>query len=188
MGTDKATLRIRGAPILQHLLMQLRWTGPTLLVRAPGKQSPLGAQLFEKEVVDAVEGQGPMRGILTAIDNAKGDVVVITVDMPAITPDILHELTATAVARPELGGIMFEVACGNERRVEPFPSIYRQTARDVLIEALRHNRRSVRRLLDNPQFATVPAPHGSPESVWLNLNTPEDFAAFENSIDGQDKI
>ena len=53
---------------MEYLLEQLGWLAPTLLVTAPGREKPPGREHFAREVVDAVAGEGPLRGVLTALE------------------------------------------------------------------------------------------------------------------------
>jgi molybdopterin-guanine dinucleotide biosynthesis protein A len=184
MGVDKASMEIHGVPILRHLLTQLRWDGPKLLVRAPHQPLPPGAELFDRAVFDTVENQGPLRGILTALENADGDVVVVTVDMPAITRELLNQLMAHAESRPDLNGLMFRITSHGEPRVETFPSLFRQSGRDIIAKTLDENRRSVRGLLSDPTFATLSVPPDASTFAWMNLNTPDDLAEFEKTVVG----
>jgi molybdopterin-guanine dinucleotide biosynthesis protein A len=62
MGKAKALLRIGNQPILTYLLERFAWRGPTMLVSSPGREHPPGAEEFDVEVVDPVEGMGPVRG------------------------------------------------------------------------------------------------------------------------------
>jgi molybdopterin-guanine dinucleotide biosynthesis protein A len=39
MGTPKALLQIDGRPILEWILAELTWPGPTMLVTAPARRS-----------------------------------------------------------------------------------------------------------------------------------------------------
>src|SRR5688572_6459509 len=85
MGRPKGTLEINGRPILAHLLDRIAWPGPTMLVTAPGRENPPGAQRFDFEVSDAVADDGPLRGVHTALRHVRTEMlVVIAVDMVAI--------------------------------------------------------------------------------------------------------
>src|SRR3954467_6767125 len=77
MGKPKGGLLIDDRPILEYLLDRFRWPGPTLLVTAPGREHPPGCQRFDLEAVDPVSDAGPLRGILTALENATTDQVVV---------------------------------------------------------------------------------------------------------------
>src|SRR5688572_13975666 len=85
MGRPKALLEVGGKPILEFLLDRLDWPGPTLLVTAPGRRRPPGAARFDREAVDEVADEGPLRGVYTALTHATTPaLVVIAVDMPAV--------------------------------------------------------------------------------------------------------
>jgi molybdopterin-guanine dinucleotide biosynthesis protein A len=85
MGGAKSGLRIGGVAILRYLFQRVDWAGPTLLVSGVGNEGPAGCELFDGEVTDAVTGEGPLRGVLTALEGAGTDVVaVVSVDMPGV--------------------------------------------------------------------------------------------------------
>ena len=71
MGFAKGELNIDGRPILSHLLERFAWPGWTLLVTAPGREHPSGWEGFTREVSDPEAGQGPLRGVLTALEQAR---------------------------------------------------------------------------------------------------------------------
>src|SRR2546430_7328455 len=77
MGGPKGSLEVRGKPILEYLLGRFQWRGQTLLVTAPGIGRPRGAERLDREVLDPVAGLGPLRGVLTALENASTEIVVV---------------------------------------------------------------------------------------------------------------
>jgi molybdopterin-guanine dinucleotide biosynthesis protein A len=175
MGRPKAELFIAGEPILSYLLRRFAWPGPTMLVTAPGRQHPPRAEGFDKEVVDPVPGQGPLRGVLTALENATTPAVIIaTVDMPAITAAQLLWLESQLSACPQAIALMITV--GN--RLESFPSIFRAGAIDVIRARLAAADRSMHQLATADGIELVPAAREWGDTVWTNLNTPDDLAGF----------
>jgi len=175
MGQPKAEICIRGTPILEQLLSQLRWSGPTMLVTAPGRQRPPGWMRFDCEVVDPVAGEGPLRGLFTALQNAGTELsVVLSVDMPLVERGQLRWLVSAMRHRPRALGLMLRHVV-----LEPFPSIYRRTAIDVVQRRLQSDRKSLASLAEEPGFETVEAPTQWDASVWLNLNTPEDLKQLD---------
>jgi molybdenum cofactor guanylyltransferase len=173
MGQPKAELVVRGQPILAHLLERFQWRGPTMLVTAPSRRSPAGAELFDREVVDPVDGEGPLRGVWTALENLATPLAIITtIDMPCLRPAHLHWLMQQL--DPASLGLMLR----RGSRIEPFPSIYRDSARAVVRQRYECSERSVRALAKVGGFRAVDAPLDWDNSVWTNLNTPEDFARF----------
>src|SRR5438105_10503881 len=107
MRKPKGLLDVRGQPILGYLLDRMRWPGPTMLVTAPGRQRPPGWERFGCEVVDPVAGQGPLRGVLTALESTRTETIVVaTVDMPEIGLAQLEWLVGQLWAHPAaLGGM-----------------------------------------------------------------------------------
>jgi molybdopterin-guanine dinucleotide biosynthesis protein A len=173
MGMPKGQLQIRGRHVLAHLLDQFRWTGPKLLVTAPGRERPPGWELFDSEVSDPVAAQGPLRGLATALEHARSDVLVVaTVDMPNMTQAHLQWLVSQLMDRQDQAGVMISRASS---QVEPFPSAYRRSlALPVVLQQLAGSRRSVIGLASLPRFAALSAPPWA-EDVWLNLNEPCDL-------------
>src|SRR3954453_21857241 len=85
MGGPKASLQIQGHPILRYLAEQFAWRGRTMLVLAPDTDCPPASDRFDLVFFDPIAGVGPLRGVLTALEHATSDIVVIpTVDMPGI--------------------------------------------------------------------------------------------------------
>jgi molybdopterin-guanine dinucleotide biosynthesis protein A len=173
MGRPKGLLEIEGQSILAYLLDRWRWDGPTLLVTAPGREHPPAWQRFEREVVDSVAGEGPLRGIATALSATTTELLIATTcDMPGIAREQLDWLVIAAQARPEAIGVMLRRRGAD---VEPFPCAFRPPAAAAIEQQLATKRRAVHRLLDISGFAAVNAPPGWPDAVWTNLNEPGDL-------------
>ena len=176
MGMPKGELRVAAEPILVYLLRQIAWKGPTMLVTAPGRERPAGHQLFDREVVDPVAGQGPLRGVLTALEHAGTPIVAVTtVDMPNVRGGDLRWLVARLDDTPNAMGLMLRRGA----EIEPFPGAYRTAAASAIRAQVDAKRLSVRGLADQAGFGTLPAPRDWDErEVWTNLNRPDDLAAF----------
>src|SRR5437762_2106214 len=85
MGKPKGLLQVSDQPILTYLLKRFNWRGPTMLVTSPGREKPPGAGGFDAEVIDPVEGMGPVRGLITALENSKTQILIVaSVDMPLV--------------------------------------------------------------------------------------------------------
>jgi molybdopterin-guanine dinucleotide biosynthesis protein A len=178
MGRPKAELCVGGLPILQFLLKKWQWPGPTLLITAPGRQRPPGAALFDREVPDPVTGQGPLRGLLTALESAVTELVVFaTVDMPGVGSPQLEWVASRC-------GPSGTMIC-RERGIEPFPSVFRRSWIEMVRRRLEGGRRSVHGLAAEPGLVVVRAPDDWESSVWSNLNSPADLDSFESQARGQ---
>jgi molybdopterin-guanine dinucleotide biosynthesis protein A len=176
MGGPKGALSLAGEPILAHLMRRIAWRGPSLLVLSPGIERPAGAELFQTVTHDPVAGEGPLRGVLTALDaSTTGVVVVATVDMPGVTRAALEHLVSNL---GESVALMLSRAVNGRDVIEPFPSAFRSGARECVSRRLAEGRRAVQGLAGEPGVAVGPAPAWD-ERVWTNLNYPADLDAFE---------
>jgi molybdopterin-guanine dinucleotide biosynthesis protein A len=126
-------------------------------------------------VTDPTPGEGPLRGILTALESVQGSILVVPVDMPNIARQQLEWLTGqiqklehciTLATRPSGGD------------VEPFPCILRRAAIQPIRDLLAAGRRSVKTLFNLPDARILPAPADWPIDTWLNLNRPEDLRSL----------
>jgi len=177
MGKAKGLLRIGDQPILQYLLQRFSWRGPTMLVSSPGRERSPGVEGFDVEVVDPVEGKGPVRGLMTAMENLKTEILAVaSVDMPLIGREQILWLVERMEERPQACGLMIE----REKAIEPFPSIFRKTRAGCPW----YENRSMRSLTKTEGFVVVPSPKSWGDEVWTNLNEPADLAGFENRFKG----
>jgi molybdopterin-guanine dinucleotide biosynthesis protein A len=182
MGGPKSGLAIRGMPILRYLADRWRWPGPTLLVTAPGNERPAAADAFAREVTDAVADEGPLRGVLTAAEQATTDVVAcVTVDMPRIGRERLEWLIDRLA--PSDVAVLCSRRTAQGGRVEPFPLVIRAGARHQIAARLASGRRAVYAITEEAGVRVVLAPPEWPDSVWTNLNRPEELEAFVRAGD-----
>lgn len=181
MGQAKGLLRVNGNAILDDLFVRLNWPGPAFLVTAPGRERPISNLRYAREVVDPVSGLGPLRGVLTALEHLKTELIVlVTVDMPGVSRPQLDWLIEAFEGRRNLLGMMTSRRMGEELIVEPFPSVYRIDAKKPIESELAMGKRSMHGLLDDPRFAFLPAPaQWSEQEMWVNLNTPADLENYE---------
>lgn len=179
MGRPKEGLRVRGRAVLVHLLERFAWLGPTLLVVAPGRPMPAGAELFSRVLTDSVAGEGPLRGVLTALEQAATAITLIaTVDMPEIAGVHLMELAREMIERPDCRVLMFRRGDEASESLEPFPSAFRSSAIDLVREQLQSGRRAVRGLVGCPRVEAIAAPKAWGMRIWTNLNEPGDLEDY----------
>ncbi|MDQ3440490.1 MAG: molybdenum cofactor guanylyltransferase [Planctomycetota bacterium] len=177
MGGPKGELRIEGKPILGYLLDRFRWDGPTLLVTAPGRERPAGCERFGREVTDPVAGEGPLRGVLTALAAVETEMLVVTTcDMPRVGARQLAWLTDELSRRPDAPLVMLS----RDSQLEPFPLGIRSSAIAIVTTHYARGARGMRSLATLEGAAVITAPDDWPAEAWTNLNTPADLAAFED--------
>lgn len=179
MGQAKGNLLVHGRPILAYLLDRWQWTGPTMLVTSPGREHPPACDRFDMEVADPAPDLGPLRGILTAIQACRTSILVVaTVDMPCIDSNHLRWIADQLQARPEYQGILLSRTRDDGARIEPFPSIYRASALNLIESLFAGGERSVHRMCALPEFEVIATPADWPNDTWTNLNVPEDLERF----------
>jgi molybdopterin-guanine dinucleotide biosynthesis protein A len=178
MGRPKAELEIAGKPILVWLLERFQWPGPTLLVTAPGREHPPGWEGFDREAVDAVAGEGPLRGVLTAVERSRTEIVfVTTVDMPGVTREQLGWVAGQLSDSPKRLAVMCRR--GNDR-VEPFPLGIRRESLESIRALIARGERSVVRGLGQRIADIVTCPSSWPDEGWANLNAPDDVRSWND--------
>lgn len=183
MGMAKGEISFAGRPILDRLLSRLNWPGPTLLVTAPGREHPPGWRRFTAETADPVRGEGPLRGILTALDHAPtNEVVVLPVDMPNVTREPIAWIASRLRDHSAAAGLMVARLGRDTSRLEPLPAAFRaDIARDLIRARVRDREFALHGLAQSEQFVVVPAPPEWPKDFWTNLNTQSDLAAYQKS-------
>jgi len=176
MGRPKGLLTLGGRPILQYLLDRFNWPGPTCLVTSPGREHPPGWQRFDRELVDPVAGQGPLRGVLTALEGLKTPLLaVVTVDMPGIGPEHLRDLLGRLRNCPQARGLMYCRRVEGEDQIEPFPLALRREAMPIISLRLSRGQFALRGLVQESSLETVLALQEW-QATWTNLNEPADVS------------
>ncbi len=127
MGRDKSFLEIRGVPLVERLITQLRGRFREVLINADDREQfrSLGVPV----VSDWQPGQGPLMGIAAALEAARSDLVfVVACDIPDVEPRLVRRLLRAARGadcavprvRRQVGAALFGLAsqrpAGHPRR------------------------------------------------------------------------
>jgi molybdopterin-guanine dinucleotide biosynthesis protein A len=145
MGTDKATVEWRGAPLWKGQLQKLRALTSKIFIstRMDMPWRPEDVKL----VFDEAPSRGPLSGITASLALIQTDcLLVLAVDMPFITSSHLKKLCDCA--KPDVGAV--PVVNG---KVEPLAAVYPKCAESIFAEALNGTDHSMQRLVR--QLATV---------------------------------
>lgn len=173
MGEDKALVEVAGRPMAARVVAALRDAGCTTVVAIggdPRRGDALGAELLP----DLWPGEGPLGGILTAIEWAAGaPVVVVACDLPWLSPAVVRTLVDEA-SRP--GGHAHAVVAQTDRQ-EPLCALWWPSAGSVVAAAFREGERSVSRMLDQLDLRRCAV---APEAL-VNVNTPHDLDRVRHS-------
>ncbi|MBS1197177.1 MAG: fdhD-2 [Proteobacteria bacterium] len=166
MGQDKSLLPIAGQPMIAHIAEALQPLFPELMVssNSPQQHAFLGLPL----VADREAGQGPLRGILSCLEVAKNDLLLVTAcDIPqlplAFMGDMLHLAQDCDLVIP----------VSAEGRHEPLFAVYRKTLIPAARQILAAGGRRIVELFVGHRSACPELPQG-----LFNLNTPDEYQRF----------
>lgn len=172
MGRDKAGLELEGVPLWRRQWETLCRTGAAeVFVAGRADQFPGDIEVVED---DEPEG-GPLTGLIVALRRASHPwLLVLAVDLPAMTPEYLARLLAGV--RPGQG-----VMPRREGRFEPLAAVYPREALGAAERCQRENRRALQclagRLFEDKALVPVNVLPAD-EPLFVNLNTPREWEDF----------
>ncbi len=165
MGTDKALLAVDGQPMVLRVVAALRAAGVADVHTVGGDRAALAA-LGLAAHDDPRQGEGPLAGLLTALDVADHDIVVV------LATDLAWIDAATISALVEAAAENATAAVARAERLEPLCAAWPVSrCRAQLRAAYDSGERAVHRALaplDAVEVAVPPA-------VVANANTPADL-------------
>lgn len=162
MGTDKALLGVGGRPLVTRGGDALRSAGAAEVLAVGGDQAAL-SRLGFRTVPDLRPGQGPLGGLVTALDAARHDpVVVLACDLPRIAAaavtallDAIEAGDAPGANGGLPGGPDAVVALAGGRR-QVLLGAYRRRCLPTLRAAFERGVRSVHQALEELDVSDVP--------------------------------
>ncbi|HER27281.1 MAG TPA: molybdenum cofactor guanylyltransferase MobA [Rhodospirillales bacterium] len=187
-GVDKASARLGGKPLIEHVIDRVSPQVSGLIINAAGDPARF-ANLELPVVADVVDGfAGPLAGVLTGLEwlqchrpNVEW-LVSFAVDTPFLPGDLVARL-ATAVASDDA-----DMACARSAgRCHPvialWPAHLAQELRHALtVEDIRKiDRWTARYQLTQVNFAPV-AIQGQTFDPFFNINRPDDLVAAEHLL------
>jgi molybdopterin-guanine dinucleotide biosynthesis protein A len=173
MGRDKALLPLGRKTLLEHVAAQVRAAaGSVTVVGPPERYERLGLAV----VPDVMAGCGPLGGILTALTLSPAEWnLIVACDLPGVTSTRLRNLL-DAAERIDADCLM---PVGAADQPQPLCAVWRRTCLPAVQRATREGRYKVTEALSG----LVVMPYRVAEPDWLlNVNTPEDWAAWEASL------
>lgn len=175
MGRDKAEILLPdGRPLWRRQLDDvLRPLGPReIFLSGPPRA---GVPVDVRVLPDATAGLGPLSGIAAALGEAKAPlVIVLAVDLPAMTASFFREHLLPACSSENLGAVGFSGADGF---FEPLAAVYPGSAHGLAVECLRGTDRSLQSFVRTAVSAGLVTPVAlSPGAAvqFVNWNCPED--------------
>jgi molybdopterin-guanine dinucleotide biosynthesis protein A len=173
MGTDKARLTVQGEPLLTRQLRLLAAAGADARLVAGPENPALPLPPDVRWVLDRQPGWGPLAGLESSLTASLTDLLlVVAVDLPALTPELLRRLLA--VARPGCGVVPLQAG-----GAEPLVALYPRVALAEITARLNRGERALQPLVragfaagwlqpwpiapaDQPQFANWNRPQDLP--------------------------
>jgi molybdopterin-guanine dinucleotide biosynthesis protein A len=167
MGRDKSLLPVDGKPLIHRIHDQLLHRFDDILISTndPDRYAFLSA----RTVRDRLPGNGPLMGIVSAVQAARHDRVFVTAcDIPVIDLDTIVRMLVLAE------GADCVIPLSRAGR-EPLFAVYRKGALPAMREALAAGERRISAVF--PRVRTRYFSLGQP-SWYRNLNTADDVTAF----------
>lgn len=170
MGTDKAFVVVRGKPLCTYPQRALLDAGARRVVAVGGARPDELRILGFEPVADRHPGEGPLGGVLTALDAATDpEVVVLSCDLPAV--DAAAVLALLSALRESRADAAVPVDLG---RRQLSAAAYRRSALEVLAGAFDSGIRSLHGALRLLDVIEVDARRG----VFDDLDDPEDLRRY----------
>jgi molybdopterin-guanine dinucleotide biosynthesis protein A len=162
MGCPKGTLRIEGVTFLERAVATLDLVCGEVVV-CGGEVAPPGRPILP----DVAAGAGPLSGVASALDHARGrPVLILAVDLPLVTAETVMRVMGPG---PMSGQARMARVDG---RIQPVCGVYAgdlaSVARERLVSGDRSLMAFVRRV---PHLTLVDITDGS----LRNVNTPDDY-------------
>ncbi|MEX2672801.1 MAG: molybdenum cofactor guanylyltransferase [Phycisphaeraceae bacterium] len=171
-GSDKARALLEGEPLIKRLAEQLRPVTASVTVVAD--RAERYADLGLKTVADREPGQGPMGGLLRALEEpGPAWKLVVSCDLLELRR---HWVTRLLEARQAGVGAVAFVEGGQGGRWQPFPGLYHRDLAARLRDSLREGRRAMQRMLEEVGAVAVALPSDWP--VTVQANSPAELARF----------
>ncbi len=202
LGADKSRIRIHGKPILLDLAARLAWRGPLVLIKSNQAPSLPGEAIFPTHLHDQFPSEGPLGGIVTAIQllgagpqaaRPRGPMIVLPIDLPHV--DRSHLMYLIEHLFSSQMGCFGRFDASGKQWIEPLPMWISPTAMPGIARHFHAGRRSLRSLFQsgvvnpdsaNPaasRVAVVACPSQWSQNLWLNLNHPQDLASIGATLD-----
>ena len=176
MGSPKQVIPVGGHSLLSSVVAVLRSKAERIVVLGRG-DIPDDAGRLPQLSDSPGSGQGPLAGILTAIRWApRGCWVVGACDMPGITVDALGWLIDQR--RPGCWGV---IPRDSEGQLHPTFALYEPQAGSLIDTLVSQGLKAPRGLVRWSEIHTPTIPD-SLAHAWLNVNTPEDLAAYNKHL------
>ncbi|MEI8194689.1 MAG: molybdenum cofactor guanylyltransferase [Phycisphaerae bacterium] len=169
-GSDKARALVEGVSLLVRLTEQLKGLTPrvTIIADTPDKYTDLGLQV----IVDTVPNQGPIGGLLTALEHEPnlGWILLMSCDLLDLPRTELQALMP--LCTPNVHAVAYRSDTG----WQPLPAFYHTNLIPLIREHIAAGRRALWQVLETTATAAAPCPPAWIEG--MGANTPAELRQF----------
>lgn len=165
MGRDKAFVEVDGVPMVRRVADALAAAGCSPVLTVGGDAARLAALGLDR-VDDRWPGEGPLGGILTALDATRADTVVVATDLPFLDGATIASLVAAAAADP-----LADAVVATTDRLEPLCALWRARSAQPLRAAFERGERAVHLAAEGLRLVRVRVDAGA----VVNVNRPGDL-------------
>jgi molybdopterin-guanine dinucleotide biosynthesis protein A len=184
-GSPKALATVGGHRIVDRALDAVRAVVPDVIVLA--NDAALGAEIGLPFRPDVRPGLGALGGIhaalLWAAEDQRVGVLAVACDMPFLVPALLRHLLDEAP-----GNDVVVPESGSRRGIEPLCAYYATTCLPAIEAAIAREDPRMIAFHEDVRVRRVPRADverfGSPDALFLNVNTPDDHARAERIARG----
>jgi molybdenum cofactor guanylyltransferase len=179
MGRDKALLELDGVPMVVRMARLAEpYVASVRVVGPPERYALLGLCAMP----DRWPGTGPLGAITTALSaSSAGWNLILGCDLPYLTTEWIEWLIART-----LDSSAQAVVPESPHGLEPLAAMYRKDCAQAFSTALERGERRISDALGEIFFQKVTAGQwhelGSADTLFQNMNTPEDFAEARRRI------
>jgi molybdopterin-guanine dinucleotide biosynthesis protein A len=180
MGTDKGLVALAGKPLVQHIVDRLDGLADEVLITTnkPDAYAAFGVLTAP----DADPGAGALAGLLTALDAARGEVVlVVACDMPFVSRRLAEHMLRLAIDAEA-------VVPKDGEEFEPLFAVYRRACIEPIRRALDAGQRRVISFFPDVRLRVVDVDEARSiepdDESFFNVNTPADLAEAERRLRG----
>ena len=171
MGTDKAFLKVDGAPMIEHVLQSLRSVVSRIIIVT---NRPESYAAYDAEVViDACNKRGSLVGIYSGLLRSKDDYnLIVACDMPFLNSRLLSYMANQAdsydIVLPRVGEF-----------VEPLHAIYHKRLTTIMDRHIKRDQLQIRGIFSGLKIRYITEEeidrHDPERRSFINLNTPNEY-------------
>ncbi len=181
MGRDKAFLEINGAPLWRNQLEILRALNPSELFIS-GHCRPEWSESDIQIVPDVQENAGPLSGLVAVLRRCRSPwLLTLAIDLPKMTTRYLESLLSESESEKGVVPRMGE-------RFEPLVAIYPVALLPMAESFLSSGKLSLQEFVAcaiHEELMVTKNVSSVDESLFLNLNTPEEFAHYFTTFESR---